>query len=81
MIRSTLAFALLVSGFLMVWPVVAQLNASDPCREIGGSYEYDSARCEFSVGAPGIAVWQRHGIAILASIALSAAGCALLFRR
>jgi hypothetical protein len=78
MTRSALAFALLVSGFLLVWPVVAQLSASDPCREIGGRYEYN---CELSVGPPGIAVWQRHGITILASIALGVAGCVLLFRR
>jgi len=79
--RCTLAFALLVSGFVMAWPIVAEMSAAGPCREAGGSYEQDSARCEFSVSAPGIAVWQRHGVTILASIALGVAGCVLLFRR
>jgi hypothetical protein len=81
MVRTAFAVVLLVSGFLLAWPFGTELTDMDRCSEAGGSFDYASGRCDFKVNHPSAELWQRHGKGLLASIALGALGCALLFRR
>jgi hypothetical protein len=81
MVRTVFAVILLLSGFLLAWPVGMELSDMDRCADAGGSFDYATGRCDFKVDHPSAGLWQRHGKGLLASIALGGLGCALLFRR
>jgi hypothetical protein len=79
--RTAIAFALLVTSFVMPWPILAEMTAADRCRSAGGSYDYNAGHCDLRSQHASSGLWQRHGITILGSVALGLAGCLLLFRR
>ena len=78
MVRTSLAIATLVLGQAIAWPFVAEYLAVDRCLAAGGNFDYDGARCDFGYPHPGIAIWQRHGVALVLSCLFGVAGCVLL---
>jgi hypothetical protein len=80
-IRPAFAAALLVIAFVLMWPVLAEMNAMDRCAEKGGDYDYTTAQCDFKATHPTPGLWQRHGVTLLEALALGWVGCALLLHR
>ena len=76
--RASLAIAALVIGQAIAWPFIAEYLAVDRCLAAGGSFDYDASRCDFGHSHPGIAIWERHGTALVLSLAFGVAGCVLL---
>lgn len=79
-LRIIFAFALLVLAFVLMWPVVTEINAMDRCTAKGGDYDYTTGQCDFKANHPMPGLWQRHGVTLLEALALGWLGCALLLR-
>lgn len=77
-LRVIVALAALVLGQVLAWPTAYEYLVADRCTAAGGSFDYDAGRCDFQASHPGIAIWQRHGVALLVSGVLGIFGCGLL---
>jgi len=79
--RTALGFAFLFAGFLLTWPIGAEMFAMDRCADAGGSYDQNLGHCDFKAVHPSAGMWQRHGAQLLAAFAFGELGFVLLFRR
>ena len=77
-LRVIVALAALALGQALAWPSAYEYLVADRCTAAGGSFDYDARRCDFQTSHPGIAIWQRHGVALLLGTALGIFGCGLL---
>jgi hypothetical protein len=81
MLRTLVAIAFLVIGQAIAWPFTMEFLAVDRCLDAGGSFDYDTGRCDFGAVHPGVALWQRHGGSLVLAGAFGVLGCVLLLRR
>jgi len=73
-VRRLAGGVLLALGWIVIWPLLAQLVAIDGCLDAGGSYDYINSVCDFTENHEYLPVFDRQGFRIVGFLAFLVLG-------